>query len=137
MHIIDMIKSFDYVFIFCIIGEIRGEQNDPEFLKEKKILQDRNEKMYHVAGVDVSATEAEESIKAMDLNHLPKIYKQPFTEEELQRREREAFERRFGVNFDEAVDDLLEQDRKSKKNIPDQPKRTTLGPFEGLVLTHH
>jgi hypothetical protein len=115
-----------------LINEIRQEQTDPECTKQTLLLKERDEKMYRIAGVDVSATEAEDSIKSIDMiSKLPREYKQPLTEEEKLKREREAFERRFGVNFDDAVNDLLEKDRKMKKKAPDQPKRTNLGPFEG------
>lgn len=115
-----------------LAGELRNEQNNPGF---KRIVDNKGKKVYHIAGVDVSETDAEAALAAMQLN-LPKEYQKYRTPEEIAQREREAFERRFGVNFDEAIDDLIEQDKKDRNKSGDQTTyhSSECGPYEGFFF---
>jgi len=95
-------------------------------------------KHFHLAGVSVTAAEAkaaEKSINAPIRAEDPhRRQAPPATRAEREALERALFQEKFGIDFDKAVEDLIEADKKKKGKGRAEEAKKPEGPSEGRLF---
>lgn len=115
-----------------VLSDIRSQQQ-----QDGKVYDDAGGKVYRVSEITVTDKAAREAALENEkrIEPLPAelLHHVPLTLEEREQKEREAFERHFGLGYEAAIDGLISKGRKGKPNEnelptpPEQPK----GPNEG------
>jgi len=117
--------------------------SDFRTIKGDKLSGPRNdfgEKQFFVSGVSVSAVDVREAkeaeARAADASVRSFIPPPPRSEVEKKQNERDYFKKKFGVDFDEAIDHMIAREKREKNQIV-VPKSDPLGPSEGAPSPYY
>jgi hypothetical protein len=107
--------------------------------KGDKLSGPRNEfgeKQFFVSGVSVSAEDVKEAQEAEARAAIASVRTfippPPRSEDEKKQDERDYFKKKFGVDFDEAIEHMIAREKREKNKIL-VPKSEPLGPSEGSL----